>query len=60
MMKQRLPNNWITVSSKTHPDRVYYFNVRTKQSSWTEPALDEANKVFYLSVICNTDIKYVY
>lgn len=45
MMKQKLPNNWITVNSKTHPDRVYYFNVKTNQSSWTEPALDETNKI---------------
>lgn len=45
MIKRRLPHNWITVSSKTHPDRVYYFNVRTKQSSWTEPVLDKAEKM---------------
>ncbi|XP_070164450.1 transcriptional protein SWT1 [Polyergus mexicanus] len=44
MMKQKLPTNWITVGSKSHPDRVYYFNVKTNQSSWTEPALDETNK----------------
>lgn len=45
MMKQKLPTNWITVSSKSHPDRVYYFNVKTNQSSWTEPVLDETNEV---------------
>ncbi|KAM0732746.1 Transcriptional protein SWT1 [Formica fusca] len=44
MMKQKLPTNWITVSSKSHPDRVYYFNVKTNQSSWTEPVLDETNE----------------
>ncbi|XP_076676886.1 swt1 RNA endoribonuclease isoform X2 [Andrena cerasifolii] len=37
MMKQTLPQNWIVLNSKTHPDRVYYFNVKTNQSSWEEP-----------------------
>ncbi|KAL6442894.1 hypothetical protein ACFW04_002740 [Cataglyphis niger] len=45
MMKQKLPTNWIAVSSKSHPDRVYYFNVKTNQSSWTEPTLDEINEI---------------
>lgn len=47
MIKKNLPNNWITVNSKTHPDRVYYFNVKTNTSTWIEPVNeDETNKVF--------------
>ncbi|KYN04040.1 Uncharacterized protein C1orf26 [Cyphomyrmex costatus] len=41
MLKHKLPKDWITVNSKSHPDRVYYFNVKTKQSSWVQPPLDE-------------------
>ena len=41
MMKQTLPQHWIVVNSKTHPDRVYYFNVKTNQSSWEEPTADQ-------------------
>lgn len=45
MKKQKLPTDWITVTSKSHPDRVYYFNVKTNKSTWTEPTLDKTNKV---------------
>ncbi|XP_071581304.1 uncharacterized protein Swt1 [Temnothorax nylanderi] len=44
MLKRKLPKDWITVNSKSHPDRVYYFNVKTNQSSWIQPTLDEAGK----------------
>ncbi|XP_043248574.1 transcriptional protein SWT1 isoform X2 [Colletes gigas] len=40
MIKRKLPKNWRVLNSKTHPDRVYYFNMRTKQSSWEEPTED--------------------
>ncbi|XP_032663477.1 transcriptional protein SWT1 isoform X2 [Odontomachus brunneus] len=43
MKKCKLPENWIIVNSKSHPDRVYYFNVKTNQSSWREPTLEQAN-----------------
>lgn len=46
MIKRKLPSNWITVNSKTHPDRIYYFNIKTNQSTWMEPVNeDETNKV---------------
>ncbi|XP_024870013.1 uncharacterized protein LOC112453459 [Temnothorax curvispinosus] len=44
MLKRKLPKDWITVNSKSHPDRVYYFNVKTNKSSWIQPTLDEASK----------------
>ncbi|KAL0101431.1 hypothetical protein PUN28_018930 [Cardiocondyla obscurior] len=44
MLKQQLPKDWIELNSKTHPDRVYYFNVKTKKSSWSVPTLDITNK----------------
>jgi len=47
MLKGKLPKDWIIVNSKSHPDRIYYFNVKTNQSSWIQPLLDEVNKVFY-------------
>nr|XP_050861603.1 transcriptional protein SWT1-like isoform X7 [Vespula vulgaris] len=33
-------------SSKSHPDRVYYFNIRTSESSWKEPTMDGTKQVF--------------
>nr|XP_012138149.1 PREDICTED: transcriptional protein SWT1 isoform X1 [Megachile rotundata] len=45
MMKQKLPKNWIVLNSKTHPDRVYYFNVKTNKSSWEKPMEDESKQV---------------
>ncbi|XP_034185008.2 swt1 RNA endoribonuclease [Osmia lignaria lignaria] len=45
MMKQKLPKNWIVLASKTHPDRVYYFNVKTNQSSWEKPMEDQPKQV---------------
>ncbi|XP_046414257.1 transcriptional protein SWT1 isoform X2 [Neodiprion fabricii] len=41
--KVNLPSGWIVVNSTSFPDRVYYFNVRTGKSSWTEPS-HETNK----------------
>ncbi|XP_012060914.1 PREDICTED: transcriptional protein SWT1 [Atta cephalotes] len=41
MLKHKLPKHWIIVNSKSHPNRVYYFNVKTNQSSWIEPSLDD-------------------
>ncbi|XP_012257313.2 transcriptional protein SWT1 isoform X1 [Athalia rosae] len=38
--KVNLPKDWTVVTSNSHPDRVYYFNVRTGASSWTEPRHD--------------------
>ncbi|KAH0947192.1 hypothetical protein HN011_004039 [Eciton burchellii] len=38
MMK--LPKDWIVVNSERHPDRVYYFNVKTNETRWTRPTLD--------------------
>ncbi|EFN86993.1 Uncharacterized protein C1orf26-like protein [Harpegnathos saltator] len=43
MKKSKLPKNWIIVSSKSHPDRIYYFNVKTNKSTWKEPVLEQAN-----------------
>lgn len=37
MLKHKLPKDWIIGNSKSHPDRVYYFNVKTNQSSWVQP-----------------------
>ncbi|XP_076649695.1 swt1 RNA endoribonuclease isoform X1 [Halictus rubicundus] len=45
MMKQQLPKNWIVLNSKTHPDRVYYFNVKTNQSSWEEPTGQQSEQI---------------
>lgn len=45
MMKQKLPKDWIVLASKTHPDRVYYFNVKTNQSSWEKPMEDQSKQV---------------
>ncbi|XP_015127152.1 uncharacterized protein LOC107048489 [Diachasma alloeum] len=36
----KLPKGWIVVSSKKRPDRVYYFNERTNQTSWEHPGYD--------------------
>lgn len=44
MMKQKLPKNWIVLHSKTHPDRVYYFNVKTNKSSWDEPTEQQSEQ----------------
>ncbi|KZC08401.1 Transcriptional protein SWT1 [Dufourea novaeangliae] len=45
MMKQKLPENWIVVNSKTYPHRVYYFNVKTNESSWEVPTANQPEKV---------------
>ncbi|KOX69395.1 hypothetical protein WN51_05558 [Melipona quadrifasciata] len=45
MMKCNLPKNWVTRSSKSHPDRIYYFNVKTNQSSWEMPTNDRTEQV---------------
>ncbi|EZA48629.1 hypothetical protein DMN91_012249 [Ooceraea biroi] len=39
MVKNKLPKDWIAVNSKSHPDRMYYFNVKTNQTTWIEPTL---------------------
>ncbi|KAF7387208.1 hypothetical protein HZH68_012885 [Vespula germanica] len=46
MKKHNLPKNWIVVSSKSHPDRVYYFNIRTSESSWKKPTMDGTKQIF--------------
>ena len=28
---------WVTVKSKSHPDRIYYYNRATKASTWERP-----------------------
>jgi len=48
MIKRKLPKDWIVVNSKSHPDRIYYFNVRTNQTTWVQPTTDEIDKVFQL------------
>lgn len=67
MIKQHLPKNWIVVNSKSYPDKIYYFNVKTSQSSWDQPTLEKSNKVFYylwieisilLSYLCNRVMKF--
>lgn len=45
IVKPNLPNDWIVVNSESHPDRVYYFNVRTNKSSWEQPLPEETNMV---------------
>ncbi|XP_029173016.1 transcriptional protein SWT1 [Nylanderia fulva] len=46
MVKRKLPSNWITVHSRSHPDRIYYFNVKTNRSTWAVPVdEDEDNKI---------------
>ncbi|XP_043502228.1 transcriptional protein SWT1-like isoform X2 [Polistes fuscatus] len=44
MKKHNLPKHWIVVKSKTHQDRVYYFNIKTNESSWNEPTEDNIDK----------------
>lgn len=44
MKKVKLPKNWVVVDSKSHPERVYYFNVKTNESSWEQPMTGETNK----------------
>ncbi|XP_055954294.1 transcriptional protein SWT1 [Patella vulgata] len=34
-----LPFGWKVITSKTYPDRVYYFNTRTNVSAWDQPTL---------------------
>lgn len=46
MMKHKLPANWIEMSSKTHPHRIYYFNIKTNQSSWDKPTVEQTEQVF--------------
>ncbi|KAK9300843.1 hypothetical protein QLX08_006557 [Tetragonisca angustula] len=45
MMKRNLPKNWVVRSSKSRPDRIYYFNVKTNQSSWEMPTNDRTEQV---------------
>ncbi|KAI4485693.1 hypothetical protein M0802_012597 [Mischocyttarus mexicanus] len=40
---RNLPKHWVKVKSKTHIDRVYYFNTKTNESSWKEPTEDDTN-----------------
>ncbi|XP_020291164.1 transcriptional protein SWT1-like [Pseudomyrmex gracilis] len=47
MIKQHLPDNWIVVNSKSYPDKIYYFNVKTSQSSWNQPTLEKSNKMYH-------------
>ncbi|XP_046833779.1 transcriptional protein SWT1-like isoform X4 [Vespa crabro] len=44
MRKHKLPKNWVVVGSKSHPDRVYYFNIKTNESSWKEPTTEGMKK----------------
>ncbi|XP_012232697.1 transcriptional protein SWT1 [Linepithema humile] len=44
MIKHKLPQDWIIVSSKSHPDRIYYFNVKTNKSTWVQPSTIEIDK----------------
>lgn len=37
--KPVLPHGWIVKQSSTYPDRVYYFNVNTGNSTWEAPTL---------------------
>lgn len=50
MKKHTLPKNWVVVSSKSHPDRVYYFNIRTSESSWKEPTMDGTKQVINVKI----------
>jgi hypothetical protein len=34
-----LPSGWEAYPSKSHPDKVYYYNVFTGRSSWERPTL---------------------
>lgn len=36
--KKELPLGWIEVVSKKHPDRVFYFNKKSSESTWTFPS----------------------
>lgn len=40
--KSKLPNDWIKCKSKKHPDKHYYFNKTTGESSWTDPTLSSS------------------
>lgn len=53
MKKYKLPKDWITVNSKSHPDRVYYFNVKTNQSTWKQPTLDRTKVIVLVLVRSN-------
>ncbi|CAD1480610.1 unnamed protein product, partial [Heterotrigona itama] len=50
MRKRNLPKNWVVRSSKSHPDKIYYFNVKTNQSSWEMPTNDRTEQVEKKSV----------
>ncbi|XP_013792211.1 uncharacterized protein LOC106476084 isoform X2 [Limulus polyphemus] len=39
LRKPTLPHGWVEYPSKSHPDRIYYFNMYTGMSSWTCPQL---------------------
>ncbi|XP_076171131.1 swt1 RNA endoribonuclease [Ptiloglossa arizonensis] len=45
MMNQKLLKNWIVLNSKTHSNKVYYFNTKTKQSSWEEPSAIQPEQI---------------
>lgn len=36
-----LPDVWVKRQSKSHPDKMYYFNTETRKSQWTHPASPE-------------------
>ncbi|XP_050479146.1 transcriptional protein SWT1 isoform X1 [Bombus huntii] len=45
MMKHKLPENWSIRNSKRYPHKIYYFNEKTKQSSWDIPTEDQTEQV---------------
>lgn len=45
MNKSNLPKNWIVCSSKSYPDKVYYFNTVTNKTSWELPVAENQNEV---------------
>ncbi|CAC5417354.1 unnamed protein product [Mytilus coruscus] len=40
--KPALPHGWVVKQSTTYPDRVYFFNVNTGNSTWHLPSVDIA------------------
>jgi hypothetical protein len=50
--KPVLPHGWIVKQSSTYPDRVYYFNVNTGNSTWEAPTL-KSELVRSIRVILN-------
>ncbi|CAB0033369.1 unnamed protein product [Trichogramma brassicae] len=53
-MKPPLPPNWEERISKKHPDKPYYYNKKTKKSSWLPP-VDKSGEVLlsYDKNLCN-------